>query len=575
METRSNTMAETRVSKAMQKFEPPGPGSWMLEGTHFSRPVTRFVAEIFPEQFIRAYKDGTKKYGMLLDYHEWQFVNGWSYLCVRPVGALKDAGGTPPKHVWDHLVQSDAEILERLRTSATVFERKLWREDLHHWDQEIKPAAIRNHVALQAVDPSELSTERLLAYLEQCRENLKRGYYLHHRFNLPAAVPPGDFLVHAEEWTGRSATELLGLLRGSSPSSLGAADELRRLVRAVECDPRGGVLLSSSELAGDVLIALQSLPGEVGAAASAYIGLVGYRPVNDQDVGGPYALEMPELLVKAIRSGLEQANTRSADEAVAQQTAQIRDAVPELHRQMFDELLTEARMMSRLRDDRAIFCDLWACGLARRAILAGGRRLAENGRIAHPTHLVEAGFAEMTSLLTRRDGPSGAELAGRARYRADANYSDAPPLLGPPPGPPVPVEWLPFAAARLERAFARAIHALFLAPQARTEARKVRGLAVSPGLYEGVARLVRGPGDFARIQKGDVLVTSSTTAAFNVVLPLLGAIVTDRGGLLSHAAIVAREYGIPAVVGCTDATRCIPDGARVRVDAALGEAVVL
>jgi pyruvate,water dikinase len=59
------------------------------------------------------------------------------------------------------------------------------------------------------------------------------------------------------------------------------------------------------------------------------------------------------------------------------------------------------------------------------------------------------------------------------------------------------------------------------------------------------------------------------------VLPLLGAIVTDRGGLLSHAAIVSREYGIPAVVGCTDATARISDNARLRVDGKAGEAVIV
>ena len=60
-----------------------------------------------------------------------------------------------------------------------------------------------------------------------------------------------------------------------------------------------------------------------------------------------------------------------------------------------------------------------------------------------------------------------------------------------------------------------------------------------------------------------------------MLLPLLGGIVTDRGGLLSHAAIVAREYGMPAVVGTTDATKLVPDGARVRVDGGTGEVQVL
>jgi phosphohistidine swiveling domain-containing protein len=59
------------------------------------------------------------------------------------------------------------------------------------------------------------------------------------------------------------------------------------------------------------------------------------------------------------------------------------------------------------------------------------------------------------------------------------------------------------------------------------------------------------------------------------VLPLLGALVTDNGGLLAHAAIVSREYGIPGVVGSRDATTIIPDGSRVRVDGSAGEVTVL
>ncbi len=87
--------------------------------------------------------------------------------------------------------------------------------------------------------------------------------------------------------------------------------------------------------------------------------------------------------------------------------------------------------------------------------------------------------------------------------------------------------------------------------------------------------MVDSADDFGRIKQGDVLVTRMTSPYFNVVLPLLGAIVTDRGGQLCHAAIVAREYGIPGIVGTRDATRAIPDGARVRVDGATGEVRLL
>jgi pyruvate,water dikinase len=81
--------------------------------------------------------------------------------------------------------------------------------------------------------------------------------------------------------------------------------------------------------------------------------------------------------------------------------------------------------------------------------------------------------------------------------------------------------------------------------------------------------------DFGRIQDGDILVTRATTAAFNIALPLLSGIVTDRGGLLCHAAIVSREYGIPGVVGTANATTQIPDGARIRLDGGAGTVTVL
>ena len=126
------------------------------------------------------------------------------------------------------------------------------------------------------------------------------------------------------------------------------------------------------------------------------------------------------------------------------------------------------------------------------------------------------------------------------------------------------------------RATGIALGALFGSSEApSTRSDLLRGLAASPGVYEGPARLVSGPAEFDRIVQGDVLVTESTTEAFNILLPLLGAIVTDSGGLLSHSAIVAREYGIPGVVGTREATERIADGARVRVDGDAGEVTVL
>ena len=145
----------------------------------------------------------------------------------------------------------------------------------------------------------------------------------------------------------------------------------------------------------------------------------------------------------------------------------------------------------------------------------------------------------------------------------------------PPPPPPDP-SGLPPGVARVMRAIGIAMGELFGSSEAAARGEPCcAASAASGGVYEGPARRVAGPTEFDRIVQGDVLVTESTTEAFNILLPLLGAIVTDSGGLLSHSAIVAREYGIPGVVGTRDATERIPDGTRVRVDGDAGEVTVL
>jgi len=254
--------------------------------------------------------------------------------------------------------------------------------------------------------------------------------------------------------------------------------------------------------------------------------------------------------------------------------AAVRDQVPEQHRADFDALLEEAQVTYRIRDERGVFSDIWASGIARRAVLAGGRRLAAAGRIRDAEHFVDAGFQEMVSMLSGAPEPSADELAGRFAYRTSHTAKDAPPFLGPPPTPPPDPSGLPPAAARVMQATGIVIDAMFAGSEAPHEEHLLRGLAASGGVYEGPARRISGPAEFDRIVRGDVLVTESTTEAFNILLPLLGAIVTDSGGLLSHSAIVAREYGIPGVVGTRDGTRRIADGAIVRVDGDAGQVTV-
>ncbi len=347
------------------------------------------------------------------------------------------------------------------------------------------------------------------------------------------------------------------------------------MIAAINRDPEARRLLDSDTEAGEILGELRSLPGETGQAVSAYLELTGYRLLDGFDISGRYALELPDALLRATSAAVAGRDNADSSSAVEAKIDELRAQVPEQHRDEFDELLGEARLMYRIRDERGVFSDIWASGIMRRAAISAGRRVASQGRIHEPEHFVDASFDEMKALVSGAGGPSADELDARARWRASHTAKDAPTTLGSPPAPPPDPASLPPAAARMMRASAITRAALHGTSQAPHDERRVRGLGASGGVYEGPARRVAGPTEFDRIVEGDVLVTESTTEAFNILLPLLGAIVTDSGGLLSHPAIVAREYGIPGVVGTRDGTGHIPDGTRVRVDGDAGEVTLL
>ena len=538
-----------------ETFEPPNDGTWELDTTHNSRPISWFTRSALVSGFPRGFAEGLARYGLLIGRYEVAVIGGFMYAQLVPFGA----GGTA----------TPEQMQARIATSAQAFTERFWRDDLTHWDEVVKPGAVAAHLAVQAVDPTALSDDELAAHVRQCRDHLEAMFELHHRYSAPSLMATGDFLAGATEWTGAPAGELMGLLRGTSAISMGfATAEMDGLADAVTASESAQAVLVSPD---DPEVVLEALVADSGAglAAREYLDAVRYRSIG-YDVAAPCAGELPAMLVGAIRAAVAHRKAGPGDDGDAALRA-IRARVPAEHLAEFDDRLHEARLANRLRDERATYSDGWAVGLARRTLLEVGRRLAARRALADPQHAVDADTAELAALLCGEPGPSAQEVAERFRRRTTRTVDDAPPLIGAPPSPPPPLEALPEPARRATLAVNAAMANLFGVPDTPNSATVLRGLAVNTGVYEGPARLVDDGTDFDRVQRGDVLITRMTSPFFTVVLPLLGAIVTDRGGQLSHAAIVAREYGIPGVVGTREATRLIPDGARVRVDGTTGE----
>ena len=555
-------------------FTPPGPGVWELEATHMSRPLSRALEGIFPDAATEGFRWSMERYGMLLEYMEFKVVNRFIYICPRAVGAPKGAKGPPPRLIFKLLLKLHPEVKKRLRTLTEVFRTRRWREDVERWDKEWKPAIERENAALQSVGVRALTDAELSAHLDRCFDKVRRAVVRHHSLNATAMLPIGDFLVHMKQWTGLDPAEVLPIFRGASRVSQGATEELSQLVAAIREHPDAETLLANQD-AQAIVDALLARPDAVGAVAKRYIDKTGIRIVTGYDIADLTLSEMPELVVETIRAAVSGHRTATADDVAAREAA-LRERVPAEHRATFDALLAEARLTYRVRDERTWLNDMWSAGIARTAILEAGRRLASRGRLHDASHAVDLTFAEIRSLLTGGTGPTAEQVAAHTEYRLKHTTDDAPRYLGGTPSGPPPSEWLPAEAARAERAIGIVLGEMFASRdrQERSSA-KVTGFAASPGAVTGTARLVLQPEDMGRVRKGDLLIARSTSPAYNALLPLIGGVVTDRGGTLSHAAVVAREYGIPAVVGTGNATELIRDGMKVRIDGGNGTVEIL
>jgi pyruvate,water dikinase len=202
-----------------------------------------------------------------------------------------------------------------------------------------------------------------------------------------------------------------------------------------------------------------------------------------------------------------------------------------------------------------------------------GRR-TENMADAEPPF--ELHTDQLEAILSGSAGPGNDELQRRRDHRLRLTLDGPPRYLGPPPPDPPPLEMLPPPMARVMAAVGFAIDGILgQLDEPAGISTSIAGIAGSAGVHEGTARLVKSIDDLLTLEPGDVLVAPTTGEAFNSMLHLVGAIVTDHGSFASHAAIVSREMGIPSVVGTVNATTRIEDGARVRVDGSTGTVDIL
>jgi len=571
------------MSAAQESWSAPGPGPWALESSHWSLPMSVYMSEIFPQAMPEGFGRCAERYGLPLEGMRMAYIGHFLYVQIIPIGAPIDAKGPPPKWLFKLVLKLHPKLRKRMRRCQEVLAERTWQIEINEWNNSIRDKLVDRNRILQEIDLVNLDDVGLFDHLTACRDNLYNALVSHHTLTASTAVPLGRYLNKATSWTGLPDHEVLALLRGSSPSTIGTTDELQRVQAALRQHDAGRTWLSSSDQPAEVLERLLALEDELGVALRAYVDIVGNRLGTGYDVADRRVVEVPDVFLRGLASGLNRDPSSDRLQSPSQtQISAVRDRVPAVHQTEFDQLLADASLTHEIRDERIVLGDSWATGLTRRALLEVGRRLTESGQIDQPETIVDARHEEIGALLSGGSGPSLEQLVQRHQSRLTARVEDMPAFLGGEPAPPPPDEWLPDAAREVMVGMGTflqgnmGVAVVESAPPVAnaSEGGAFSGLGASGGSYEGPARVITSPEQMNQIQQGEVLIVGSTTPAFNVVLPLLGAIVTERGGMLCHAAVVAREFNIPAVAGVPGATRKITTGQVLRVDGTTGRVEV-
>jgi pyruvate,water dikinase len=346
------------------------------------------------------------------------------------------------------------------------------------------------------------------------------------------------------------------LFTGVETRTLEGNRALEALAARIRSDPALADAFARHE-AGELWAFLEAQPsgGAFLDELRAFLNDYGHREVGGtMQVSQPTWKDAPEVVLSMLQ-GLARTESQqglSQPRALTQQPAweAARDEVLahrlmrlKLLRSAFLKLLAEARYFPQLREDTRFYFML-PVPMLRRALLELGRRLAEIGVVDVPEDVFHFKLAELERITgawppTDSVGELRALVARRKARRIELENT---PLVDP----------------RLLRQ-----------PEPEGGA-LLRGMAGSPGVAEGPVRVVHESAEFGKLMAGDVLVAPYTNPAWTPLFQRAVAVVVDSGSAASHAAIVAREYGIPAVMGTVDGTAKLVDGQRVRVDGGRG-----
>jgi phosphohistidine swiveling domain-containing protein len=525
---------------------------WDRDRTHFPAQVTTLEGEFVSHFLAHGMAHAFRRYAVPLAGVKARAIHGYVYSAFVPLDVTAE------------------EIARRVgRGEATMLAQVARLEAA--WEEEWLPEILGHLHAMQAADPHGVpSIVGLVDVLESYWEHMERLWELHFEIVFPAYVAVSEFEALYQELFGGGAFDAYRLLHGTPTRTFEVGCDLWRLSRVVLRSPEVAEVLAT-EAAADIPAALAAFPAgrEVLSELDRHLAAFGHRTAT-WDLSTPTFIEDPAPVWKVLKDYATQPEAASPAHELDRQAAERAVAVAEARQRLqgypapvveqFEAMLSAAQTGLLLTEDHGFYIDAWAVSLVRELLSEMGRRLVAENVLDDAGDVFLLTYDDLRVAALDLPGTDPRTLVEQRRAQLAVHTGVTPPrALGTVPAAPLPDHPLTRMAMRYSGL-----------PAPSGDPDLVQGSAGSAGRARGTARVVRSLAEAGALAPGEILVAETTAPPWTPLFAVVAAVVTDTGGILSHSAVVAREYGIPAVVGAGNATAAIREGDLVEVDGDAG-----
>ncbi len=544
--------------------EPPA-GFWMSNARVLPRPLSPMTSSIMLPQVDAGFRHAFDEFGSLLQSIENREIGGWVYIRYVPLGGRE---GVPPA----------PEIMaERIKRCVLAVKTDKAGQVIDAWYGDWQPKLAKRIVELRDKPLTELTDAELDVHLSNLIEMSLEAWRIHFALAVAYLYSIYELVIACRDLLAWDEGRTFQLVSGLSSKTTEPARRLGELARLAKERPAVTSLLESldDDSAGDIISRLPQIDLEFVNALAAYQKEYGIC-VPSTELADLTLAETPMTILVLIRDQMKR-NYDPAAEAIRleEQRQSVRAEalanLDEADRSRFERVLDHATRAYPVREENEFFTISVPMALIRYCTLEMGRRLVEKGTIQQVDDIFFLKMEEARAALGGIDDRR-ALVTRRRGERAWVEAHPGPKTYGQPSAPPA-IGNLPPEVLFAKNAIAWQIETM-IAPvmSGRTQAKGVTltGIPASQGVYQGRVRIVRDESEFGKIRAGDVLVCPATSPVWSVLFSSIGAVVTNFGGILSHPAIVAREFHIPAVVATGNATELLQDGQIVKVDGTCG-----